>query len=334
MNLETQIMNRKTTFLSFYCLFIVAIGQTINAQQIYTNGPISTGATSTNSTVAPVGYTWSELQTPNTTLGASGFNNNALTNDFSIADDFVVPTGETWNLTSVEVFGYQTGYAGTTIPIDAIKVRIWNGDPSVVTSTIVFGDMTTNVLNATNSSEAFVYRTSATTGTTRKIWKFTANVTVSLPAGTYWLEYQTHATNDASVFFPPVTILNTLSSPTWNGKQRNGATWAALLDGGSTNQLAAPFNFNGAVLASEKYEFEAKVSIYPNPAGNSMTVSDGSKSEEGLLEIFDITGRVVKSLNSSFNSDIVLDVSDLNTGNYILKLKSENGSTVKKFVKL
>ena len=182
-------MNKKITHLLF-CIFVTAIVQPVIAQQIYTNGPISTGATSTNATVAPVGYTWSELQLPNNTLGLGAIYNNALTSDLSIADEFVVPVGQTWDLTSVDFFGYQTGYTGTTIPIDALRVRIWNGDPSLLTSTVIFGNMTTNVLNASNSSEAFVYRTSATTGITRKVWRFNANVALSLTSGTYWIEYR------------------------------------------------------------------------------------------------------------------------------------------------
>ena len=159
-------MNRKITSKLFTILF--ACTSVVSAQQIYTNGPIATGTVSTNSTAAPVGYSWSELQTPNSSLGLSGYYNNALTTNFALADDFVVPVGETWNISSLNVFGYQTSYAGTTIPIDAIRVRIWNGDPSLGTSSIVFGDMTTNVLNAAGSGEEFVYRTSTATGTTRK----------------------------------------------------------------------------------------------------------------------------------------------------------------------
>lgn len=304
------------------------------AQQIFTNGPISTGTSSTGGTTSPTGYTWSELQSPNTTLGSGAIYNNALTSDFGLADDFVVPVGQTWNVSSVEVFGYQTGYTGTTIPIDVLRIRIWNGDPSLTTSSVVFGDMTTNVLSTASSSEAFVYRISSTIGTTRKIWKFTANVSTSLPAGTYWLEFQVHATSDGSVFFPPVTILNTLSNPSWNAKQRTVASWAPLTDGGSTNNLSVPFNLNGAVLGSEKFELDSKVALYPNPVEDFITISDGSNSTEGLLEVFDISGRAVKSLTTSFTSDVVLNVSDLMTGNYILKLKTENGTSVKKFVKL
>ena len=328
-------MNRKTTLLSYCCLFGFALMQTISAQQIFTNGPISTGATSTNATTAPTGYTWSELQTPNTTLGAGAIYNNALTSDLSLSDDFVVPVGQSWNITSIDFFGYQTGYAGTTIPIDALRVRIWNGDPSLATSTVVFGNMTTSVLNATGSGEAFVYRTATTTGTTRKVWLFKSNVTTTLTSGTYWVEYQVHATNDGSAFFPPVTILGTTTSPSWNGKQRTGTTWAALTDLGSSNPLAAPFNINGTtVLGNASFDFSSKIALYPNPAQNTLTISDNSNSGDASIEITDISGRIIKSLNASFANDLTINVSELTSGNYILKVKSENGTAIKKFIKM
>ena len=325
-------MNRKITSKLFVILF--ACTSVVSAQQIYTNGPIATGTVSTNSTTAPAGYSWSELQTPNTSLGLSGYYNNALTTNFALADDFVVPVGETWNISSLDVFGYQTSYAGTTIPIDAIRVRIWNGDPSLITSSIVFGDMTTNVLNAAGSGEEFVYRTTTTTGTTRKVWRFNANVTASLAAGTYWVEFQVHATNDATVFFPPVTILNTLSSPTWNGKQRNVAAWVNVADGGSTNILAIPFKFNGTVLGLDSNKFSSQIVMYPNPVKNNLTIVNPIYSAENFIEIFDMTGRVVFSSNIKYETNFSIDVSNLITGNYIVKLTTENGTAVKNFIKI
>lgn len=325
-------MNRKITSKLFTILF--ACTSVVSAQQIYTNGPIATGTVSTNSTAAPAGYSWSELQTPNTSLGLSCYYNNALTTNFALADDFVVPVGETWNISSLDVFGYQTSYAGTTIPIDVIRVRIWNGDPSLGTSSIVFGDMTTNVLNAAGSGEEFVYRTATATGTTRKVWRFNANVTASLTAGTYWVEFQVHATNDAALFFPPVTILNTLSSPTWNGKQRNVAAWANTIDGGSTNILAIPFKFNGTVLGLNSNEFSSQIVMYPNPVKNNLTISNPVFSAENFIEIFDMTGRTVFTSNTKYETNFSIDVSNLKTGNYIVKLTTENGTVVKNFIKI
>lgn len=325
-------MNIKITSILFTVLFVCT--SLVSAQQIYTNGPIATGTVSTNSTPAPAGYSWSELQLPNTSLGLSGHYNTALTVNFALSDDFVVPVGQTWNISSLDIFGYQTSYAGTSIPIDAMRVRIWNGDPSLGTSSIVFGDMTTNVLNTAGSGEEFVYRTALATGTTRKVWRFNANVAASLIAGTYWVEFQVHATNDAALFFPPVTILNTLSSPTWNGKQRNVAAWANITDGGSTNALAVSFKLNGTVLGLDSNDFSSQIEMYPNPVKNDLYITNPILSSEYGIEIFDMTGRLVHTSKPDYILNLNINVADLKSGNYLLKLNTENGTAIKKFIKI
>lgn len=324
-------MNKKTT-LSVFAFFLTSLA-TVSSQQIFTNGSISTGTVSSNSTTAPVGYSWSELQAPNSTLGSSGHFNTAQSNNFALADDFVVPAGETWNISSLEFLGYQTNYAGTTIPIDALRVQIWNGDPSLGTSTVLVGDLTTNVLNTASSGEEFVYRTATATTTTRKVWKFTASLTASLPAGTYWIEYQVHALNDASIFFPPVTILNTPTNPAWNAKQRNVTTWAGLVDAGSGGNQSLPFRINGAILGLGSNAFSSKIAIFPNPVQNNLILSNPIVSSETSIEIYDLTGRNVKSFHPKYESELTFDVQDLQAGNYVLKITTENGIAIKKFIK-
>ncbi len=324
-------MNKKIT-LSVFTFFLTSLA-TVSSQQIFTNGSISTGTVSTNSTTAPAGYSWSELQAPLGTLGFSGYYNTAQSNNFALADDFVVPVGETWNISSLEFLGYQTSYAGATIPIDGLRVQIWNGDPSLGTSTVVAGDMTTNVLHAASSGEEFVYRTATATSTARKVWKFTASLTASLPAGTYWVEYQVHAINDAAIFLPPVTILNTSSNPAWNAKQRTATTWANLIDTGNASNLSLPFRINGAILGLGSNAFSSKIAIYPNPVQNNLILSNPIVSSETSIEIYDLTGRKVKSIHPKYESELTLDVQDLQAGNYVLKITTENGIAVKKFIK-
>ena len=71
----------------------------------------------------------------------------------------------------------------------------------------------------------------------------------------------------------------------------------------------------------------SSVSIYPNPIQNELTIS----GENGTIELFDVSDKLLiskKHLNFS-----VLNVSDLNSGSYILKLTNENGSLIQKLVK-
>lgn len=347
-------MNRKITLLSLKCLVLIGFTQLATAQQIYSNGGLSTGTTSASGVAAPSGYTWSEVQSEagnttesNTNFGFGGIFNNANTANLQLADDFVVPAGEEWSATNFEFFCYQTNYAGTTIPIDQLRVQIFSSDPSVAGAVSVAGDMTTNVLDLANSGEAFMYRTGNSVtpapgtapGTTRKLWRVRGNLNCTLTAGTYWVVYQVHATNDTNIFFPAVTIVGTRGLATWNAKQNTvvGAVvgWVDVVDGG--NPAAAPdfpqdmpFVINGTILSTNKNDFDALVTLSPNPVKDMLTYSVPSNIVVKSAAIYDLNGKLVKEINGGSNE---VNVSQLSVGNYILKLTSDTGVTSKKFIK-
>jgi hypothetical protein len=327
-------MNKKIILLTLKFLFVFGFTQILNAQ-LYSNGPISTGVISTSGVGAPAGYTWSELQQPNSTLGAAGTYNNDLTTNFSLADDFVVPAGlEVWYVTSVNVFGYQTSFTGTVPPIDVLRVRIWNGDPTSGTSTVVAGDLTTNRYNATNSVEAFVYRTTTITGTNRKVWKFSADLTTTLLPGTYWIEFQAHTTNDAPAFFPPVTILNTIPDSTWNAKRSTAGVFANLVDFNTNAQLAIPFEIIGTTtpLGVNENSFEASISFSPNPVKNILTISNALLETINQVEIFDINSRLIQQIDAN-QASVEVDLTEFSKGIYVVKITTDDVVVIKKIVK-
>lgn len=205
--------------------------------QTYTNGVLSTGATALNGTAAPAGKTWSETQnvTGNTTVANStgGVSANAE-NGFTVADDFTV-TGASWNLSKISVYAYSTGYAGTTSPFNLLRVQIRSGS---VTGPIVFGDLTTNRFSAsTNTNTLRTFNTlvpPSAPGTTRTIWSLEANVSgITLPAGTYWLEFQTGTiATGASNFVPLSSPVGVRTLPGYNAKQTDGTGYLDLFDTG------------------------------------------------------------------------------------------------------
>ena len=317
---------------AFFTIFALISFSNFYAQLLYTNGSISTGGTHiATSTAAPAGYTWSEAQSPSTSIGFSSFYNNALTSNFALAEEFVVPVGQTWNLTNVNVYGYQTSYAGTTIPIDALRIRIWNGDPSLGTSTVVYGDMTTNVLNGSGSGEEFIYRVATTTGTTRRVWRFNAAVTTSLTAGTYWLEFQVHAINDSSVFTPPVSILGLQTDPGWTAKQRNAAAWAGMVDAGSTFNKSIPFQLIDSNLGVNSSELALSFKMYPIPAKDMcyFKLNEGIYSQPKSISIYDFKGALIsKEDNIKNGSDFSINTSILQTGIYFVKIQDTEGKAI------
>jgi hypothetical protein len=213
--------------------------------QTYVNGNLSTGSTTSNGTAAPAGYTWSEVQDGNENAGFV-----ASTTTYSIADDFTVPAGETWNLSSMKFYAYSTGFAGTTSPFNAVYIRIYNTDPSVGNPAPIFGDFSTN--RFASSSEAMVYRIFyATPGTTRKVWEVNANINVTLPAGTYWVEFGLGGTV-ASFFLPPSTVVGTTTQPGNNALQRDltADSWFALEDIGGPQDMPFSISYTNSCVAT------------------------------------------------------------------------------------
>jgi hypothetical protein len=71
----------------------------------------------------------------------------------------------------------------------------------------------------------------------------------------------------------------------------------------------------------------ATVSVYPNPIQNELTIS----GENGLIELIDLTGKIL--ISKEHYNYTVLNVSDLISGSYILKLTNENETLIQKLVK-
>jgi hypothetical protein len=71
--------------------------------------------------------------------------------------------------------------------------------------------------------------------------------------------------------------------------------------------------------------------LYPNPAQTSFKINLNVSN----VEIYDITGKLVKAFNGDFTRNDSFDISDINSGMYIVKIdNSNNQSLTTKLVKL
>jgi hypothetical protein len=223
------------------------------AQVLWNNGGFATGTVTRSNggggpgVPAPAGAQWSELVDGNGSGGSANYLLGAGPN-FRIADDFTLSAGAT--LTDVRVYAYSTG-AGSTQAFTAGNLQIWSGRPGDAGSTVVFGDTATNRL--TNSTFTNVYRTMSTTnahggtaiapGTSRPVQEVTLDAAVTLPAGTYWIDYQvTPIAGFTSAFSPFVTFTDnaTRGAPGANGRQlqlQTVPTWADVVDIGDPPTL-------------------------------------------------------------------------------------------------
>jgi hypothetical protein len=72
-------------------------------------------------------------------------------------------------------------------------------------------------------------------------------------------------------------------------------------------------------------------SIYPNPANTAFSISLNVSN----IEIYDLTGKMIKQFKGTFTRTDTFDISSLNTGMYIVKVENYAGNTMtSKLVKL
>lgn len=207
------------------------------AGALYNNGlfinSLGSGAGDANESV---------LQNVSLGMGTYGFGAQASANN-RVADDFTV-TGTGWQLDSVYLYTYQTG-STTTSPITAVNLRIWNGPPGISGASVVFGDTTTNRLLSSTWVQAYRVSETSSGDTSRPIMTVAADLGgVTLPAGTYWLDWQLDGSASYSgPWAPPLTM--TGQKITGNARQYLGSSssWnSAVEDSGSgTPSQGFPF---------------------------------------------------------------------------------------------
>ena len=198
-------------FTVLFCLTFVA-----KSQQLI-NGNLSTGALNGLSVQAPSGYTWSEIQNGNNTLGYVG-----TAGTYLLADDFTVCSN--WTLSKITLYAYVTTSSTlTSSPFNDLRLAIYNGDPQVGGSSIVYGSLSTNVYQS--SFRANVYRVAnSTTDYTRELWKIEFNLSYAIAPGTYWLAYSLGNTLSLASNVPPSTVVGSLTQIGNNAKQLNIST--------------------------------------------------------------------------------------------------------------
>lgn len=194
------------------------------AAVLYDNGSLVT-----HSGGGAGGANASALQT-NLDLGVYGFG-HAISAGVRVADNFTVSAGG-WNISTITFYAYQTG-SSTTTTIDNVNLRIWNGPPGQAGSSIVFGDTSTNRLAGSSFSNIYRVLDTGLTDNQRPIMANVVTVNTALPAGAYWLDWQTGGVLSSGPWAPPVSILGQTGKPGANALQYDPATseWFPVLDG-------------------------------------------------------------------------------------------------------
>lgn len=231
-------------------LALLGLHTTGGHAQVYSNGGLNPQPLTNSGVAAPTSSFWSEVQADagNTTESNTLAGIGGIQGSNRIADDFVVPPGQSFVINAVDFYAYKTGAPLTPTPIAGYTLRIWNGRPGDGGATVIFGDTTTNRLQSSQSTSTFrIFNTTTPApgtapGTTRLIWRnrVTIDPPLTLTAGTYWLDWASTDTSAGNHFHPSVTLPGARTAPGWNARQFNDldSTWVDLVDTG--NPAGAP----------------------------------------------------------------------------------------------
>ncbi|MBL85871.1 MAG: alpha-amylase [Winogradskyella sp.] len=117
-----------------------------------------------------------------------------------------------------------------------------------------------------------------------------------------------------------------LMDPTGNTTVSNSTTTITIPAG----QFRILGNKPSSILSVDDQNFSV-FSIYPNPTQSLFRIN----SNVSNIEIYDLTGKKVKSYKGDFTKNDTFDISTLNTGTYIVKVEDNNNKTkTTKLVKL
>lgn len=92
------------------------------------------------------------------------------------------------------------------------------------------------------------------------------------------------------------------------------------------------FKVTAATLAVSDF-VSSKLSVYPIPANNVVTVTNNDNIQIAKVVFTDINGRTVKILNLNGVTESQINISDLNAGVYFMNIDTSEGTATKKIVK-
>jgi len=87
-----------------------------------------------------------------------------------------------------------------------------------------------------------------------------------------------------------------------------------------------------AALALSDFEFEDYFTLYPNPAGDVLNIQPKKQTVISSVSIYNVLGQLVL-VNTNFQQSKTINVSALKTGNYFIKINSDQGTSNSRFIK-
>lgn len=109
--------------------------------------------------------------------------------------------------------------------------------------------------------------------------------------------------------------------------------WDTTSDGDQIMRNALLWAIDGVVLTTDDNQLGIDIAVFPNPAQNELNISNTSGVSIEKTYIIDMVGRIVSTIVASDATTRTIDISNLTTGIYFLRLEGANASSIIKFIK-
>ena len=219
-----------------------------------------------------------------------------------------------------------------------------SGTPVSISGTII-------VTSGSGSSGAMIHNFT-TDGKTSSFYSITGNLSTSYGTVTYQgltltqclkMESSTNisftTTSEATltlVFNPDYTGTVKIDGTTYTPSSTNGIVTISSLPAGShtivkgsgSSYLFYMSTVYKSISGISNTNQSTSIQLYPNPVSNLLNINSNEKVTK--IEIFSISGQIITQLNGNSSS---IDLSNLSSGNYLIKIHTQNGVLTKLIVK-
>ena len=136
---------------------------------------------------------------------------------------------------------------------------------------------------------------------------------------------------NSPVFSGAARLTGTTIPNSFESTHASGAITLIFTSDDAVTRPGFKANFSCTVLAVDDLVNSKDVILSPNPVKNQFTLKGINKMVS--VELYDISGKLIKQFDAESLSKNNFDVSRLKTGNYVVKVKTENDSFTKKLIK-
>lgn len=137
--------------------------------------------------------------------------------------------------------------------------------------------------------------------------------------------------NATAGYFPLGSYVNPNLTTVYNTSALTGGALTLLTT--NLGQLGIEAVYSGnCSLGTESFS-NYSFTVYPNPARDLVIIEGSNGSNIMSYKIADLNGRVVKSNETINSTEAQINISDLQSGVYMMTINSDNGSAVKKIIK-